>query len=62
MKWIVCWINHQYEHTWVTFDSEEAARAFIETQRPNVQFLWRAELVEEFNGGEQWPYSNPDGN
>lgn len=48
MKWIVMWINHQYEPTWELFDTESAARAFIEKERPNIQVLYRGELVEEF--------------
>lgn len=49
MQWIVMWIDHLYQPTWEVFDTETAARAFIYKQRPNVQALYRGELVEEFD-------------
>lgn len=49
MKWIVMWISHRYEPTWEVFETESAARAFIAKERPNIQALYRGELVEDFS-------------
>ena len=44
----VHWINHQYQADVEEFNTEEAAREFIQKERVNIIALYRAELIEVY--------------